>query len=260
VGAAQGHDLDGVPHEERYSFHYALADTFTVCDAYHCSLLGPTDPNRYHMWTVGWAITGRPAARDRHQPVTCDNGFGSVVPAASNGRIRNRECSRQGVVERDIVPREYAIEVVPLCGTHCRSSSIHAACVPVQSCAFLQELRPRLLAFGWKGSKNPSGCWSPADETRSCRGRLTARGSRTRDAAQCPEVVVEGSVFCIMKTMCSRRRSSRCGDWPVCQRAAMLAGKAAEAAAVVKSLRSRDGRCSWEISSPDYGGRNRTGA
>jgi phospholipase C len=34
-------------------FHYALADAFTVCDAYHCSLLGPTDPNRYHMFT-GW--------------------------------------------------------------------------------------------------------------------------------------------------------------------------------------------------------------
>jgi phospholipase C len=34
-------------------FHYALADAFSVCDAYHCSLLGPTDPNRYHMWT-GW--------------------------------------------------------------------------------------------------------------------------------------------------------------------------------------------------------------
>jgi phospholipase C len=34
-------------------FHYALADAFTICDAYHCSLLGPTDPNRYHMWT-GW--------------------------------------------------------------------------------------------------------------------------------------------------------------------------------------------------------------
>ena len=34
-------------------FHYALADAFTVCDAYHCSLLGATDPNRYHMWT-GW--------------------------------------------------------------------------------------------------------------------------------------------------------------------------------------------------------------
>ena len=34
-------------------FHYALADAFTICDSYHCSLLGSTDPNRYHMWT-GW--------------------------------------------------------------------------------------------------------------------------------------------------------------------------------------------------------------
>jgi phospholipase C len=34
-------------------FHYALADAFTVCDGYHCSTLGPTDPNRYYMWT-GW--------------------------------------------------------------------------------------------------------------------------------------------------------------------------------------------------------------
>ncbi len=38
---------------EDIPFHYALADAFTVCDDYHCSLLGPTDPNRYHMWT-GW--------------------------------------------------------------------------------------------------------------------------------------------------------------------------------------------------------------
>lgn len=34
-------------------YHYALADAFTVCDAYHASLLGPTDPNRYHMFS-GW--------------------------------------------------------------------------------------------------------------------------------------------------------------------------------------------------------------
>ncbi|MFE6664905.1 phosphocholine-specific phospholipase C [Streptomyces sp. NPDC057697] len=30
-------------------FHYALADKFTVCDDYHCSFLGATDPNRYYM-------------------------------------------------------------------------------------------------------------------------------------------------------------------------------------------------------------------
>jgi phospholipase C len=29
-------------------FYYALADAFTLCDRYHCSVLGPTDPNRLH--------------------------------------------------------------------------------------------------------------------------------------------------------------------------------------------------------------------
>jgi phospholipase C len=32
-------------------FHYALADAFTICDAYHCAFIGSTDPNRYYMWT-----------------------------------------------------------------------------------------------------------------------------------------------------------------------------------------------------------------
>jgi phospholipase C len=27
-------------------FHYALADSFTICDGYHCSIMGPTHPNR----------------------------------------------------------------------------------------------------------------------------------------------------------------------------------------------------------------------
>ena len=35
------------------SFHYALADAFTVCDAYYCSFIGNTDPNRYYLWS-GW--------------------------------------------------------------------------------------------------------------------------------------------------------------------------------------------------------------
>ena len=30
-------------------FYYALASAFTVCDAYHCSMLGPTDPNRLYQ-------------------------------------------------------------------------------------------------------------------------------------------------------------------------------------------------------------------
>jgi phospholipase C len=34
-------------------YQFALADAFTIRDNYHCTLMGPTDPNRYHMWT-GW--------------------------------------------------------------------------------------------------------------------------------------------------------------------------------------------------------------
>jgi phospholipase C len=32
-------------------YHYALADAFTICDGYHCSVMAPTNPNRLYGWT-----------------------------------------------------------------------------------------------------------------------------------------------------------------------------------------------------------------
>jgi len=32
-------------------FYHALADAFTICDAYHCSLFGPTNPNRLFLFS-----------------------------------------------------------------------------------------------------------------------------------------------------------------------------------------------------------------
>ncbi len=32
-------------------FHYALADNWTICDAYHCSVLSATGPNRTYHWS-----------------------------------------------------------------------------------------------------------------------------------------------------------------------------------------------------------------
>ena len=52
-------------------YHYALADAFTICDAYHCSALAETDPNRFYMWT-GW--TGNDG-----------NGGGPVVDNSQTG-------------------------------------------------------------------------------------------------------------------------------------------------------------------------------
>ncbi len=32
-------------------FYYSLADAFTICDSYHCSVMGPTHPNRLYAWS-----------------------------------------------------------------------------------------------------------------------------------------------------------------------------------------------------------------
>ncbi|GIH14572.1 alkaline phosphatase family protein [Rugosimonospora africana] len=51
-GAKKGPYTMGYFTREDIPFQYALADAFTVCDAYHCSVMGPTHPNRY-MWMTG---------------------------------------------------------------------------------------------------------------------------------------------------------------------------------------------------------------
>ncbi|MBR8056040.1 phosphocholine-specific phospholipase C [Burkholderia dolosa] len=47
------HVRDDIP------FHYALADAFTVCDHYFCSLPGPTHPNRSYLMTGTVDPTGK---------------------------------------------------------------------------------------------------------------------------------------------------------------------------------------------------------
>jgi phospholipase C len=39
-------------------FHYALADAFTICDRYYCSVLGPTDPNRLYTMSASLGPSG----------------------------------------------------------------------------------------------------------------------------------------------------------------------------------------------------------
>jgi phospholipase C len=41
----------GYMTREDLPYHYALADAFTVGDAYFCSIMAPTNPNRCYMWT-----------------------------------------------------------------------------------------------------------------------------------------------------------------------------------------------------------------
>jgi phospholipase C len=45
-GARDGIETMGYYTRRDARFYYALADAFTICDGYHCSVIGPTDPNR----------------------------------------------------------------------------------------------------------------------------------------------------------------------------------------------------------------------
>ena len=51
-GDAKGSYTMGYLEQQDIPFHWALAENFTLCDNYHCSVLGPTYPNRA-VWMSG---------------------------------------------------------------------------------------------------------------------------------------------------------------------------------------------------------------
>jgi phospholipase C len=61
-------------NQDDLPFHYALANAFTICDNYHCSIMGPTYPNRL-MWMTGSVNV----AGGQGGPITSN----SVLPGAS---------------------------------------------------------------------------------------------------------------------------------------------------------------------------------
>jgi phospholipase C len=53
-------------------FHWALADAFTLCDAYHCSILGPTNPNRLMAQTGTIDPSGKHGGPVTHTNATAE--------------------------------------------------------------------------------------------------------------------------------------------------------------------------------------------
>ena len=51
-GTANGPVTMGYFTRAELPFYHALADAFTICDGYHCSVLGPTDPNRLYSYSA----------------------------------------------------------------------------------------------------------------------------------------------------------------------------------------------------------------
>ena len=60
-------------------FQYALAEAFTLCDAYHCALHLSTNPNRLYIWTGTHDPQGR-----GHGPAI-DNGYDGLADPRGHG-------------------------------------------------------------------------------------------------------------------------------------------------------------------------------
>ncbi|KER69911.1 phospholipase C [Burkholderia cepacia] len=56
--ASKGDASMGYLRQSDLPFHFALANAFTLCDAYHCSLHGGTNSNRIFLWTGTNGPTG----------------------------------------------------------------------------------------------------------------------------------------------------------------------------------------------------------
>jgi phospholipase C len=66
----------GFYREADIPFQFALANAFTLCDAYHCSMQGGTNPNRLFLWT------GCNDARGDHGGPALVNSFDDLGPAS----------------------------------------------------------------------------------------------------------------------------------------------------------------------------------
>jgi phospholipase C len=106
-GASSGPVTMGYFTRSDLAFYYALADAFTICDGYHCSVLGPTDPNRVMSIsaTIDPAgVAGGPVLetytgdRQTHYGTDGDAGADSHLPDVVPGR-RSRRHATGGVVD-----------------------------------------------------------------------------------------------------------------------------------------------------------------
>jgi phospholipase C len=74
----------GYYRREDIAFQYALAEAFTACDNYHCSITGGTDPNRIVFMSGS-----------NYDPATREAGQNST---AANAEINNLRCSVGGAL------------------------------------------------------------------------------------------------------------------------------------------------------------------
>jgi phospholipase C len=91
---------------EDVPFHYALADAFTICDGYHASVMGPTNPNRYYWMSATIDPDGKgggPATNNSGKRYTWETYPESLERHGVTWRIYRPEITAQYPVGLDVI-------------------------------------------------------------------------------------------------------------------------------------------------------------
>jgi len=111
-------------------FYYALADAFTICDGYHCSVMGPTNPNRYY-WMTAWidpeGKNGGPAIDNRGRRYTWETYPQRLERAGISWRIYRPESTPAFPVGLDVIMNFAAFQDAP------KSSPLYENAVKLRS-------------------------------------------------------------------------------------------------------------------------------
>jgi phospholipase C len=92
-GAANGPLTMGYYRRSDISYHHALADAFTLCDAYHCSVLGPTDPNQLYLSAATLDPDGRHGGPVLATELRSPSTFGTLTMTTMPEQLRARGIS-----------------------------------------------------------------------------------------------------------------------------------------------------------------------
>jgi phosphoesterase family protein len=163
---------------EDLPFYRAVADAFTLCDGYHCSVLGPTDPNRLMAMTASIDPDGH-----RGGPVLSNPSSGSFTWTTYPERLE-----AAGITWKQYSDRELALtnsNVLSLFAAyHDQQSDLYARGVaPAYPDDFLHDvLGGTLPGFRLRHSRRHLDAVAP------CHGDARARrGGRVRVWRRAPE-------------------------------------------------------------------------
>ena len=171
-GVSPGLETMGYYTREDLPFYYALAEAFTICDGYHCSVIGP-DRSQPADVDVGLDRPGRharrPAGADQRQPAQRAGRFSWTTMPERLQRARGQLEGLHGRRRRRPRQRADLLQAVP----HRARSWTTAALTPTYPNDFLPTWRPTAC-------RRSRGCWLALEETEHPGSSAAVRARRSR--------------------------------------------------------------------------------